>query len=316
MGGWELDLLEPLYIETPIIAQFLKGSNIQVRKNHFFHLLIEHVLDIFCEKLPLASKIRQKGEINMAIVFPNRIEQNITFEYLRNLYKQVLLKKNNAWTGDIFICGYESMKIIDYFLIYAGRKIDIMVEMLNGGTEIKYMEAVKKGNLVLCNGPVTRIMSNKLNLALLSEYQDSEIFNLEERELIKKHIPWTRKIIHVDREFLLAQRERLVLKSAEGLGGHDVFPGWRMAAEEWQQKIEKAREEKRWVVQEYVPSSQYLYQYGKSGCTEHHAVWGLFVLGSRYAGGFVRVMPAKNNTGVINTAQGAEESIIIEVEES
>ena len=73
------------------------------------------------------------------------------------------------------------------------------------------MEAVKKGNLVLCNGPVARIVSNKLNLALLSEHQDTDMFTLEERETIKKHIPWTRKIVDVDSAFLLDRREHLVL---------------------------------------------------------------------------------------------------------
>lgn len=208
------------------------------------------------------------------------------------------------------------MEVSGDFLIYAGRKIHILVEMLNGNTPITFMETVKQGNLLLCNGPVTRIMSNKLNLALLSEHQDSDLFSLEERDTIKKHIPWTRKINCCDAAFLLAQRERLVLKSAEGLGGKEVFPGCRTIPEEWKQRIEKAREEKGWVVQEYVPPSCYLYQDGETGCAEHHAIWGLFVLGSRYAGGFVRVMPEKNTRGVINTRQGAEESIIIEVDES
>jgi uncharacterized circularly permuted ATP-grasp superfamily protein len=218
--------------------------------------------------------------------------------------------------GDFFICGYNSLKLASDFLVYSGQKIHILVEMLNGLTPIMFMEAVKKGNLVLCNGPVTRIMSNKLNLALLSEHQDSNMFSLEERDIIKKHIPWTRKVNCCDAAFLLSKREHLVLKSAEGLGGKEVFPGCRTSPEEWKQLVEKALEEKRWVVQEYVHPSCYLYQNGETGCTEHHAIWGLFVLGSRYAGGFVRVMPAKNTRGVINTRQGAEESIIIEVQES
>ena len=64
-----------------------------------------------------------------------------------------------------------------------------------------------------------------------------------------------------------------------------------------------------------MPSCPYLYQVGEQGCAPHHAVWGLFVFGSRYNGGFVRMLPEKGNQGVINSHQGAEESIILEVEE-
>lgn len=318
MGGWELDLLEPLYLDTPIITKFLKESNPRICKNQFFQLLFEHLLDAFLNKHPGAGKRGEISEINTAIAYHDidLLGQNETVERLRNLYQDILRKKNNALKGDFALCGYKSMKVTGDFLVYGGRRIHILVEMLNGSTPIVFMEAVKKGNLVQCNGPVARIISNKLNLALLSEHQDSEMFSLEEREIIKRYIPWTRKIVHVDIAFLLSQRERLVLKSAEGLGGKEVFPGYMTSPAEWKQRVEKALEEKRWVVQEYVPSSCYLYQNGETGCTEHHAIWGLFVLGSRFAGGFVRVMPEKNTRGVINTSQGAEESIIIEVEES
>ncbi|MCU0286498.1 MAG: hypothetical protein MUF15_08860 [Acidobacteria bacterium] len=318
MGGWELDLLEPLYIGTPVIARFLKESNTRVIKNHFFPLLFEHLLDTYLDKHPREGKRGEIAEVNMAITFPgiNELDYDETTVRLQNLYKNILLQKNNALKGDFFICGYNSLKLAADFLVYAGRKIHILVEMLNGRTPIIFMEAVKKGNLVICNGPVTQIMSNKLNLALLSEHQDSGIFSPEEQQIIKKYIPWTRKINHCDAAFLLSERERLVLKSAEGLGGQEVFPGRHTSPEEWKQRVEKALEEKRWVVQEYITPSCYLYQHGEIGCTEHHAIWGLFVLGSQYGGGFVRVMPAKNTRGVINTRQGAEESIIIEVEES
>jgi hypothetical protein len=58
-----------------------------------------------------------------------------------------------------------------------------------------------------------------------------------------------------------------------------------------------------------------LFQTGENGYAGHHAVWGLFVFGSRYAGGFMRVLPEKNAQGVINTHRGAEKTVILEVEE-
>ncbi|MCP5106465.1 MAG: hypothetical protein GY950_23980, partial [bacterium] len=315
MGGWELDLLESVYLDVPVIAEFLKEHNVRVRKNHFFPLLFEHVLEAFLEKHPDAC---ETGEVNMAIAFPggSGFDKDGIAGHLQNLYKHILGRKNNTLKGDIFVCGYKSLTTSGGFLSYQGRRIHILVEMLNGLVPIMFMEVVKKGNLMLYNGPVTRIISNKLNLALLSEHQDSDIFSLEEREVIKKYIPWTRKVVPGLEDFLLSDREHLVLKSAEGLGGKEVFPGYSTPPEEWKQRVEKALRAQNWVVQEYVPTVSYLYQDGETGCTGHHAIWGIFVFGSRCAGGFVRMMPEKNSRGVINSRQGAEESIIIEVDES
>jgi hypothetical protein len=69
------------------------------------------------------------------------------------------------------------------------------------------------------------------------------------------------------------------------------------------------------VVQEYTLSRSYLYQESQHGCVPCHAVFGLFIFGSRYAGGFVRLLPEKGNNGVINAHQGAVESILVDVEE-
>jgi len=69
------------------------------------------------------------------------------------------------------------------------------------------------------------------------------------------------------------------------------------------------------VVQEYTESYPYLFQSGTNGCIEHHAIWGLLVFGTRYAGGYLRILPKENGKGVINTYQGAEKTVIVEVDE-
>jgi len=70
------------------------------------------------------------------------------------------------------------------------------------------------------------VLSSKLNISLLSEHEDSDLFTLEEREIIKTYIPWTRKTVPglttykgepVRLEDLVTSaRERLVLKPSQG----------------------------------------------------------------------------------------------------
>ena len=44
----------------------------------------------------------------------------------------------------------------------------------------------------------------------------------------------------------------------------------------------------------------------------HDVIWGLFVFGDHYGGGFTRLIP-RGVTGVINAARGALEGVLFEV---
>jgi len=227
--------------------------------------------------------------------------------------------------GDIFICDFEQLQWNRHSLMLRGKRIHVLIEMCYGEIPITFMELVRTGNLLLCNGPITRVMSNKLNLALLSQHQASDRFSVEERETIRKYIPWTRKIIPGEttykgdkvtlEDFMISNRERLVIKPSRGYGGKGVSLGFNSPPNQWKQDVENAMQEKNQVVQEYVPSHWYLYQVGAQGCASREAVWGYFIFSSRYAGGFVRIMPEADNKRVINAGQGAEESIVLEVDE-
>jgi hypothetical protein len=263
----------------------------------------------------------------MAIVYPeiSGIHESETIINLQNLYRDILQQKRAHLKGNLFICGFDVLKVVDQCLFCGDQQIDILVELSNGSVPFTFLMAVKKGNLMLYNGPVTQLMSNKLNIALLSEHENSDLFTPKERKVIKTYIPWTRKVIPGDNtygtekikleDFLLSHREKLVLKPAEGLGGEDVYVGRFTSPELWKQKIEQALKEKKWVIQEHIQGQNFLYQIGENGYAAHQTIWGLFVFGSRYAGGFVRILPENHGKGVINSTQGAEESIILEIQE-
>lgn len=328
LGGWEMDILKPLYLNTPVLSTFLKEYGIRMRKNNFFSIFLTHLIDRALKRFSWNNN----DEINMAIASPedptHRGGANAaTISYLEKLYQTILQQKNNALKGNLIICHPDQLKLTDdsLFLFYNNQRIHVLVDLRLEGFPLLLMAAVKKGNLLLYNGPISEIMSNKLNLALLSEHEESNAFNPAEQALIKKYVPWTRKVISGDttygaekiklEDFVIANREQLVLKPSRGMGGTNVYPGRMISSNEWKQLIEKALKENNWVVQEYIESLPYLYQAGEKGCAAHHGVWGFFVFGSRYAGGFVRVLPEKDNKGVINSHLGAEESMILEVKE-
>jgi hypothetical protein len=319
LGGWELDLLESLYINNPIIETFIKENDVQIRKNNFFPLFLGFLVDRALDKFS-----NRMERLNLALVLPKYREVHAQ-SHLTGLYRNLLQQKRDGLMGNIIICLFDELTVVDDSVFYRDEKIHIAVEMTNGLVPFMILHAAKSGNIFLYNGPISRIMSNKLNLALLSEHENSYIFSLEEREVIKKYIPWTRKITPTNTtyrnqeipliKFIRSNKDEFLIKPASGYSGEEVHPGANVSEMEWDILIKRAVEEKIWVVQEYIDSLSYLHQSGEYGCVEHQAVWGFFVFGSQYAGGTVRILPGKGEKGVINVGQGAEKSIIIEVEE-
>jgi hypothetical protein len=187
------------------------------------------------------------------------------------------------------------------------------------------MRAYTAGNLRILNGPMTGLLLNKLNLALLSEHEESDVFSSEEKETIKKYIPWTRKIIPgenvfkrekiIMENFLISNKDQLVIKPSIGLGGQRVYIGQDTFRKQWEDLVNTALRQKNFLVQELVEAPRGLYQLGEDGCAHHDTVWGVWILGSRYGASFVRALPGGNARRVVNGAQGAEISAVFEVEQ-
>src|SRR5437764_473970 len=91
---------------------------------------------------------------------------------------------------------------------------------------------------------------------------NAKLFSVVERRAIDAHVPWTRtvveqKTLHGGRTvdlvpFILAQRDRLVLKPNDEYGGKGIVLGWEVDDVAWQRAVGAALAEP-YVVQERVP---------------------------------------------------------------
>jgi hypothetical protein len=126
----------------------------------------------------------------------------------------------------------------------------------------------------------------KAFFAVLTDERNGGLFSHDERELIRRHIPWTRVVEdagtahygeHIDLlNFIRGKRENLVLKPSDEYGGSGVTLGWETSEREWDAGIERALSaakpgEKRccWIVQERIPIRRELFPYiGAGGAVE------------------------------------------------
>ena len=124
------------------------------------------------------------------------------------------------------------------------------------------LDAYVAGDVTVVNSLRAKLLHKKMSLALLSDDRYASLYSPVQRRAIGKHIPWTRKVREghttyegktVDlAEFVIKERERLVLKPNDEYGGKGVILGWTVDQHEWEQTLLTALTSS-YVVQEKVP---------------------------------------------------------------
>jgi circularly permuted ATPgrasp domain protein len=113
----------------------------------------------------------------------------------------------------------------------------------------------------------------KAFFAFLTDEQNGTLFSHGERELIKRHVPWTRVIADVKTAhygeqiellaFIRRERNNLVLKPNDEYGGTGVTLGWETDEKEWDAAIGRTLSAKNgvWIVQERIPIRREVFPY-------------------------------------------------------
>lgn len=132
------------------------------------------------------------------------------------------------------------------------------------------LDAYEAGTICVINSFRAKLLHKKMSLGLLHDDANSHLFSKHELEVIRKHIPWTRKVAdghttfngeQVDLlPFIVNNRERLVMKPNDEYGGKGVSIGWTMDDAEWSRAIQEALQSP-FVVQWGVQLDQETYPY-------------------------------------------------------
>jgi hypothetical protein len=312
LGGLDNCLVARLALATPAIRRFVAAlggpdGGMRVRHRDTFHLLARYVI-----YQALSGGI-SNGEVNVALVLsvPVLARAALGAFFVRE-YETLLAEIGPPLRGQLFICGNEGMTVERGALHRFGVRLHAVIEWDTARLDPMIVRCFKTGTLHLYNGPTSGVLSDKRNIALLSEGLESDAFSAEEKAAIERHVPWTRRLVPGPLERLAAaKREGLVLKKAWSHGGAGVVLGRESAPAAWEHAVGRALSEGDWILQEHVESRPYLFQHG-DGCRIHRVAWGPYVFGSEYAGMFVRAQ-AEAEGGVINATHGATSAPLFEV---
>ena len=139
----------------------------------------------------------------------------------------------------------------------------LIAELLErgGGLENNVIRAVRDGSVCMANTFRCKILFKKASFAVLSDERNVKLLSDDERAAVAEFIPWTRVVVERKTEFtgqtidlipyVMANRERFVLKPNDDYGGHGITLGWTVDATSWENAVRHALTTP-YVVQEKV----------------------------------------------------------------
>jgi len=144
-------------------------------------------------------------------------------------------------------------------LIYKRVLISELIE--RGGFDHPVVRAVRDGAVCMVNTFRCKILFKKASFAVISDEANAELFTPEQLAAIRDHIPWTRVVQErktlLDGQtidllpFVIANKDRLVLKPNDDYGGRGIVLGWTVDQPIWEQAVKQALAE-HYVVQQRV----------------------------------------------------------------
>jgi uncharacterized circularly permuted ATP-grasp superfamily protein len=174
------------------------------------------------------------------------------------------------------ICSPDELEFTGEQLSCKGRNIDIVYKRLLVNEYLPIMDeypalldAYRAGAICMANSFRSKLVHKKAIFAVLTNEKYANLFNGEELDAIRKHVPWTRKFREeqtVNRgetidlvEWTRANSSKLVLKPNDDYGGHGIYIGWNSSQAEWDDAIAEALADGDYLVQERVKTAKEMF---------------------------------------------------------
>lgn len=182
--------------------------------------------------------------------------------------------------------------------------------------------AYREGKVCMANSFRTKIPHKKASFAIVTDERWEKLFTTEQLEVIRRHIPWTRRLRdsktsyngrEIDLlEFLRRERERFLIKPNDDYGGKGITLGWETSESEWEKAIEEAfphsfvAQERAAVGKTSIPALA-----GSVVMQELMIDFDPFVFNGKVEGGLVRL----SSQSIVNVSQGGGETPLVVLED-
>jgi hypothetical protein len=320
VGGWESGIAIKPYLKNPYIQKFLREHQIKIAVADPTEVALSHFMDGV-----LDADLLDGDHINIGMLFPSKgskIHGQYNIDLYQPAFREALAECEEIASGNLLACYAESLELKSDGLYHGNHRLHALFEQHDQKNHPAAFRAAKMEQLQLFSGPITMLLTDKRNLALISSLQQDPLFEPEEQAAIAKYIPWTRHVkpTKVDykgetaamADLLVQAKQDLVLKRVDTGSGEDVFVGRYSETQKWEAAVARSLSEPNWILQEFLPSQAPIYLDPTGTPRPHDVAWGLLIIGGTMAASFGRMMP-RGGDGVVNSAQGATETIALEL---
>ena len=263
-GAGYAETLAEIFRELPVMGQFAKAYEI-----HSYPLSAK-LLDALMMTFVDWGGSSRKPQI--AIVDWSEVPTWSEFEILRGRFERMGIStliadpRELEWDGKSLVAHEKKIDLV-YRRVLIN---DIVARPADCSALVK---AYSANAVCVANSFRCKIPHVKAFFAVLTDEQNGALFSHAERELIRKHIPWTRVVADVKTAhygqtvellaFIRKERENLVLKPSDEYGGAGVTLGWETGEGAWDEAIERALTTKKgvWIAQERIPIRREVFPY-------------------------------------------------------
>lgn len=183
--------------------------------------------------------------------------------------------------------------------------------------------AYTAGKICMANSFRSKVPHKKAGFAILSDSRFRHLFDEEQLDCIRGHIPWTRRVRDVSTTFeentfgllelLRKEQGRMVLKPNDDYGGKGVMFGWELKANEWDDAINLALRDD-YVAQERVPAKKVpmpMFVGDRFETAKMNIDFDPFLFFDEVEGGLVRLSTSQ----LVNVSSGGGETGLIVMED-
>lgn len=241
-AGYE-DLLGQAFFELPIMQQFQREYQVSMIP------LRRQVLDTL---LTMHQRANRHTPATIAIVDWDDVPTYNEFEIFNDYFNQQGINS--------FITSPERMDYHHQTLYGDGQPIHIIYKRIlcheflaRYGLDHPLIDALRDGHVTMVNPFRCKPLHKKMSFALLSDEQYAHFYTPQQRQAIKRHIPWTRKLTDCSTRldgqkidllpYIIEHRHEFVLKPNDEYGGKGVVIGWETTHDEWVAAVKHALNE-------------------------------------------------------------------------
>ncbi len=303
--------IEKVLLNIPEVKEFLDNNE------HFRPKPHEKLLDALVAGY---SDFGGKKQLpNIAIVDWKGVATASEFDVLKEYFESKGHQCSIIDPHDLEYNG-EFLHVGDFEIDIFYKRVLIHEFLEKFGEDNPLVNAYADGKVFMANSFRTKIPHKKASFAIASDERFHDIFTAEQLEIIKKHIPWTRRVREMKTkdfagkeidliEHIRKNRDEYILKPNDDYGGHGIIFGWESSESVWATAIEKALSES-FVVQKKVEIEKIdflTYDEEKIFSEKLLVDFDPFLFRGKVEGGLVRLAA----TSLVNVAAGGGETALV-----